>query len=125
MQWGNVKEAAVECGLPAESWRTWERDGVTPRRVVEISEQIAEKTGCDYLWLLTGRRIERAVVSSTAGAGQTTVPTVELPKRPMLGGQPKRAVPPASSRRPARMIPFIAETMSDDLIAELIDAGAA
>ena len=55
MKWGNVKEAAVACGLPPESWRTWERDGVAPRRVVEIAGLIAERTGCDYVWLLTGR----------------------------------------------------------------------
>lgn len=54
MKWGNVKEAAVACGLPVESWRTWERDSVTPRRIVEIASVIADRTGCDYIWLLTG-----------------------------------------------------------------------
>ena len=29
MAWGNVKEAALACGLPVESWRNWERDGRT------------------------------------------------------------------------------------------------
>ncbi len=56
MQWGNVREAAVACGIPAESWRTWERDGVVPRRIVEMSSLIANRTGCDYDWLLSGPR---------------------------------------------------------------------
>lgn len=54
MAWGNIKEAAVACGLPTESWRTWERDNVMPRRVVEIAAIIADRTGCDYWWLLAG-----------------------------------------------------------------------
>lgn len=57
MQWGNVKEAALACGLPPESWRTWERDGVTPRRVVEIAAKIADRTGCDFGWLLEPKRL--------------------------------------------------------------------
>lgn len=54
MAWGNVKEAAVECGIPAESWRTWERDGTTPRDTASIARKIADRTRCDYLWLLAG-----------------------------------------------------------------------
>jgi|SRR2546423_3648057 len=57
MGWGNVKEAALACGLPPESWRTWERDNVTPRRVVQIARRIAERTGADYGWLLDGPRL--------------------------------------------------------------------
>ena len=48
MGWGNVKAAAEACGIPVQSWRTWERDGVTPRNIVEIADTIAERTGCDY-----------------------------------------------------------------------------
>src|SRR5262245_26075047 len=54
MRWGNIVTAAEACGLPAESWRTWERDGMTPRRIVVVAKQIAGATGCDYLWLLLG-----------------------------------------------------------------------
>lgn len=53
--WGNVKEAAMACGIPVESWRTWERDGVKPRDYVAIVEQISAYTRCDYGWLLDGR----------------------------------------------------------------------
>jgi hypothetical protein len=54
MGWGNVKEAAIACGVPPESWRSWERDGATPRRIVDIGRSIADRTGVDYFWLLTG-----------------------------------------------------------------------
>lgn len=54
MGWGNVKTAAEACGLPVESWRNWERDGVEPRRLTTIAMAIATKTGCDYLWLVHG-----------------------------------------------------------------------
>ena len=53
MDW-NLKEAAKECGLPGASWRTWERDGVHPRRIVEISQIVSRRTGCDFMWLLAG-----------------------------------------------------------------------
>ncbi len=54
MGWGNVKQAAEECRLPVQSWRTWERDGVTPRRHVEVARTISRRTGCSFGWLLTG-----------------------------------------------------------------------
>lgn len=54
MGWGNVKVAADKCGLPVESWRNWERDGMEPRRLTTIAMTIATATGCDYLWLVFG-----------------------------------------------------------------------
>ncbi len=54
MGWGNVKEAALACRQPPESWRTWERDNVHPRDTVRISREISAATGCDYYWLLDG-----------------------------------------------------------------------
>jgi hypothetical protein len=53
MGW-NVKEAARECGLPAATWRLWEVDGALPRNIVTIGMAIAQRTGCDYLWLVHG-----------------------------------------------------------------------
>lgn len=55
MGWGNVKEAAEACGLPPETWRTWERDNTTPRNLADIAWKIAEATGVDYGWLLDPR----------------------------------------------------------------------
>lgn len=57
MRWGNVKEAAVACGLPTESWRSWERDGRTPQRLVEVASIIADRTGCNLGWLIAGPRM--------------------------------------------------------------------
>ena len=54
MQWGNVAEAARECGLPVDSWRHWERDNMEPRRLVTIAMAIATRTRCDLNWLLYG-----------------------------------------------------------------------
>ena len=52
MGWGNVKEAALACGLPVQSWRGWERDNRIPRDIVSICQAVAAATGCDVHWLL-------------------------------------------------------------------------
>lgn len=62
MGWGNVKEAAEACNIPVQSWRSWERDNVKPRDVFDRARQIAERTGCDYGWLLDGPRLRGAGV---------------------------------------------------------------
>lgn len=51
MGWGNVKEAALACGLPVASWRNWERDGRQPRDYVAVCMKISERTGADLAWL--------------------------------------------------------------------------
>jgi transcriptional regulator with XRE-family HTH domain len=53
----NVKQAAIACRLPVQSWRGWERDHMQPRRYLEVCRIVAEATGADYDWLLDGRRI--------------------------------------------------------------------
>ena len=64
--WGNVKEAAVICGIAPQSWRTWERDNVMPQgsRYFDICAKIAKASGCDYGWLVDRR---------PCGASQPTV----------------------------------------------------
>lgn len=52
MGWGNVKEAAVACGLPVSSWRSWERDNRLPRDYRAICLAISQTTGCDLGWLM-------------------------------------------------------------------------
>jgi transcriptional regulator with XRE-family HTH domain len=54
MGWGNVAEAATECGLPVGSWRNWERDGREPRGFVNVCMKIAGVTGVDLNWLMMG-----------------------------------------------------------------------
>lgn len=104
MAWGNVKEAAVACGLPAESWRTWERDNVVPRRIVEIASIIADKTGCDYGWLLTGPRLrEGRVVYAGTGDRQTTEPYSPLARTAKPNGHFHHRAPSPATRRLARI----------------------
>jgi hypothetical protein len=55
-KWGNVREAAIACGIPTETWRTWERDHVLPRNYAEVCQRISEACGADEFWLLTGSR---------------------------------------------------------------------
>lgn len=103
MAWGNVKEAASECGLPAESWRTWERDNVEPRRIVEVASIIANRTGCDYGWLLAGPRLGgRDHEPNRRKAAPADRP---LPARP--SGHPQHAMPADATRRPARIAPAL------------------
>lgn len=49
----NIKEAALECELPPQSWRTWEGGG-SCRDQERVARKIAARTGCDYLWLFAG-----------------------------------------------------------------------
>ncbi len=53
MGW-NAKEAAVACGISPQSWREWEIYGRKPRNYVGVCKQIAERTKCDLVWLMTG-----------------------------------------------------------------------
>ena len=96
MRWGNVKEAAVACGLPTESWRSWERDNRAPRNVVEIAAIIADRTGCDYGWLLTGPRLREGRLITSAGAtnGRSGHATGQLRQRSSRTIT-KRHAPPA------------------------------
>lgn len=113
MGWGNVAEAAQACSVPVPSWRNWERDGRNPRDIVDIAKKIADRTGCDYLWLLTGRRIGRSV---TAAAGTGTAVTST---KPVITNQPRpsspvsRTLPKRATTRPNRTVPHIPELMPD------------
>lgn len=56
----NMKEAALACGVPPASWRSWEVDGGMPRDQVATCTLIAERTGCDRIWLLAGDAVAGA-----------------------------------------------------------------
>lgn len=53
MGW-NVKEAALACGIKPQSWRDWELSGRLPRDYEGVCKQIAARTKCDLIWLMTG-----------------------------------------------------------------------
>jgi DNA-binding XRE family transcriptional regulator len=50
MGW-NAKEAALACGLPAQSWRNWEA-GTRPHDYIQVCEKIAARTGANLEWLV-------------------------------------------------------------------------
>lgn len=54
MGW-NMKEAALACGFSQQSWRGWELQGHDPRGFAEVAERIAQATGVDEYWILTGK----------------------------------------------------------------------
>jgi hypothetical protein len=114
MRWGNVKEAAVACGLPVESWRSWERDGRTPQRLVEIASIIADRTGCDFGWLVAGPRMagrpegtspnhRSAHLPRPVSAAPVTGPYGPKPK----GSRRKSSTGPAAKRRPTLIGPGV------------------
>ena len=51
----NMKEAALACGLPQNSWVEWETKNRSPRNLADVAEKISEYTGADDYWLMTGR----------------------------------------------------------------------
>jgi len=50
----NTQQAADLAGVDAESWRGWETLGRRPRKYDEVCHKIAEASGVDYFWLMTG-----------------------------------------------------------------------
>lgn len=70
MDW-NLKEAAIECGVPAASWKNWERGTSEPRRLVETCALISTRTGCDLLWLITGSTTGRQIPIRLGGGAVT------------------------------------------------------
>lgn len=68
MGWTNLKEAAVACGQPVSSWRSWEAGTAQPRRMVEVCQAISARTGADLGWLL--------------GLGRPGAPPPVLPSEP-------------------------------------------
>lgn len=111
MGWGNLKEAADACGIAVETWRRWERDNVIPRDVVERAWQIAERTGCDYLWLLHGPKLRERTkplaprVLKKAGETSMSYATAENGRRRAATQAtptttPGHAAPPTRATRP-------------------------
>lgn len=50
----NLKQAAIECGVPAQSWRQWEVAGRRPHDYVDVCKRIAQRTNADMHWLAFG-----------------------------------------------------------------------
>jgi hypothetical protein len=81
MRW-NIKEAALACQIPPQSWRQWELGEVLPRDISTVARRIAERTGVDFLWMLSGTSRRGAEVLHD-------VPTLRREsrgRRPLYGG---------------------------------------
>lgn len=89
----NVKEAALACGLNAQSWRDWEIHGRSPRNVAEVAAQIAARTGVDDYWLMTGRKNPRQ-----GGPGGGGLPRLDSNQQP--SGERIAQVTRLEDRRP-------------------------
>lgn len=90
MEW-NVKEAALACGIPPQSWRTWET-GVMPHggRYFELCAQIAGTVHCDYGWLVDRR---------PTGSDQPSAAKMRVKLRAFQGeGRSTRIQPPLLAR---------------------------
>lgn len=121
MGWGNVKEAALACGVPVASWRNWERDGRLPRDLIQVSGQISRTTGCDQAWLAglptgatgtQGANSEIACSRKTAGHGLELVTWADDLADELTGG--------ASGRRHLTLVPVATDGAGDeDADAEL------
>lgn len=98
MGWGNVKEAAMACGLPPESWRTWERDNVNPQKYVSICRQIADRVGCDLDWLMRGSGGVEASEHKIRFARSASRPVDNRP-----AGGPRKRDDRSESRRAVRI----------------------
>jgi len=74
MGW-NLKEAALACGIRAQSWREWELEHRKPRDYENVCRQISEHSGCNLVWLMTG------YTPPTPGGGiaRGPIPLVEPP----------------------------------------------
>ncbi len=82
MGWSNVKEAALACGLPIESWRSWEKDGRQPRNLLRVVSTISTVSGVDYYWLLDGSVMPNATTGLSAWDIRTSTRSARIPRRP-------------------------------------------
>lgn len=100
MGWGNIAKAARECGVPTDSWRNWEVDGVEPHRRTTIAKMIATRTGCDYLWLVHGP--DRGGVPSTGPDSGTRVIPARKPRSHDVSAHALPSTRPVRQTRPFR-----------------------
>jgi hypothetical protein len=91
-KWGNVREAAIACGVPPESWRTWERDHVLPRKYAEVCQRISDATGADRDWLLRGSQASQSPPQMAPSQRQPSAHECQPnPTRPRPKPRPKAA----------------------------------
>jgi len=95
MGW-NIKEAALACGLPPQSWRGWEIQRRLPHNIRAVGRSISNRTGVDYSWLMEEDVTERPdAFSQHYKPTPVRPPDNRPPNRPLTDrarpGSPKRA----------------------------------
>ena len=107
MGWGNVEKAARACGLPVETWRSWERDNREPMRLTLIGKQISGATGCDYLWLVHGPDRGGALPTREYLPGERVIATIGTERRTRSLPRSVRRTRPIGTRsiRPLTPLP--------------------
>lgn len=98
MSW-NAKEAALACNLSPQSWREWELSGRRPHNFVEVAEKIAQRTGIDDYWIMTGKE------KSPSGGGP------EGQDAPAARGGRNKSLLPESNRAPSHYMSDTLETL--------------
>lgn len=92
MGWGNVKEAALACGIPPQSWRTWERDNVQPRDFMAVVRKVVARAGCDEAWLAGVGLVPAEVIETSTFCSEVNTPrTLTRPGVVPLHDTPRRA----------------------------------
>lgn len=106
------------------SWVNFRLTGAQPINLDDL-QRIAAALELDPMDLFPrGGLITAAGPQADPRAG-TNARSTRPAERPNLSGQRKRADERESTRRPARTVPMIPELMTDDVMAELLDARAA
>lgn len=120
------RELARRMGA-SPSWVNFRLTGAQPISLDDL-QRFAIALDVDYMDLIP--RVIDGRLTTTGGsqadhATRTNARSNPPTERPMLSGQRKRADARESTRRPARKVPFIPALMTDDAMAEFLDAAAA
>lgn len=76
----SIETAAEACGLPAVTWRTWEK-GAKPRDMASVVRKIQDAMGVDRDWLMWGISPDGDGGAMLAGGGGDAPP--DLPTTPL------------------------------------------
>lgn len=112
MGWGNVKQAAELCGIPVETWRTWERDNVVPKSLIANCMKISGVTGVDLNWLAVG-----PIPATPERVEATTLRYQALGERVVTKGMTDRPITPSHGRPGIRTRPIDGRRKADLLAA--------
>lgn len=96
MGW-NLKEAALACGIRAQSWREWELEHRKPRDYEKVCQQISKRSGCNLVWLMTGY----TPPPPNGGGGGSLLPRLDSNQQPS-DCIPLKRLPAAWDRAPSR-----------------------